>query len=69
MGAPDLLQHLREAGFTLAPDDGGGIRVAPSASLAGAHRQAIRHHRAELLALLRELRPTLIAGAGRTPTP
>ena len=52
MGAPDLLQHLRDAGFTVAPADGGGIRVAPSASLTDAHRQAIRDHRAELLSLL-----------------
>ena len=52
MGAPDLLRHLREAGFTVAPVDGGGIRVAPSASLTDAHRQAIRDHRAELLSLL-----------------
>lgn len=52
MGAPDLLRHLRDAGFTLAPADGGGIRVAPSASLTDTHRQAIREHRAELLSLL-----------------
>ena len=52
MGAPDLLRHLREAGFTVASADGGGIRVAPSASLTDAHRQAIRDHRAELLSLL-----------------
>lgn len=52
MGAPDLLRHLRAAGFTLAPADGGGIRVAPSASLTDAHRQAIHDHRAELLSLL-----------------
>ena len=52
MGAPDLLQHLRDAGFTVTPADGGGIRVAPSASLTDVHRQAIRDHRAELLSLL-----------------
>ena len=52
MGAPDLLRHLREAGFTVAAADGGGIRVAPSASLTDVHRQAIRDHRAELLSLL-----------------
>ena len=52
MGAPDLLRHLRDAGFTVAPADGGGIRVAPSASLTDAHRQAISDHRAELLSLL-----------------
>jgi hypothetical protein len=52
MGAPDLLRYLREAGFTVAPTDGGGIRVAPSAALTDAHRQAIRDHRAELLSLL-----------------
>ena len=55
MGAPDLLQHLREAGFTVAPADGGGIRVAPSASLTDAQRQAIRDHWAELLSLLAPL--------------
>lgn len=52
MGAPDLLRHLREAGFIVSPADVGGIRVAPSASLTDAHRQAIRKHRAELLSLL-----------------
>lgn len=52
MGAPELLRHLREAGFTVSPADGGGIRVAPSAALREAHRQAIRDHRAELLMLL-----------------
>ena len=52
MGAPDLLQHLRGAGFTVTPAEGGGIRVAPAAALTDAHRQAIRSHRAELLALL-----------------
>ena len=52
MGAPDLLQHLRGAGFTVTPADGGGIRVAPAAALTDNHRQAIRNHRVELLALL-----------------
>lgn len=52
MGAPDLLRHLCGAGFTVALAEGGGIRVAPSASLTDAHRQAIRDHRAELLSLL-----------------
>lgn len=52
MGAPELLQHLRAAGFALAPAEGGGIRVAPAGTLSDADRQAIRDHRAELLALL-----------------
>lgn len=52
MGAPELLRHLRESGFTIAPAEGGGIRVAPSSSLTDADRQAIRDHRAELLSLL-----------------
>ena len=62
MGAPDLLRHLRDAGFTVAPADGRGIRVAPSASLTDAHRQAIRDHRAELLSLLT---PTVAADLDR----
>jgi TubC N-terminal docking domain len=53
MGAPDLLQHLRAAGFALSLADGDGIRVAPSAALTNAQRQAIRDHKPELLALLR----------------
>lgn len=52
MGAPDLLRRLREAGFSVAPADGGGIRVVPSATLTDAHWQEIRDHRAELLSLL-----------------
>ena len=52
MGAPDLLQHLRGAGFTVSPANGGGIRVAPASALTDAHRQAILDHRAELLVLL-----------------
>jgi hypothetical protein len=52
MGAPDLLQHLRGAGFKVSAADGGGIRIAPAGALTDAHRQAIRDHRAELLALL-----------------
>ena len=55
MGAPDLLRHLRDAGFTVVPIDGGGIKIAPSAALTDAHRQAIRDHRAELLSLLAPL--------------
>ncbi len=55
MGAPDLLRQLREAGFTLAPVAGGGIRVTPSVHLTDAHRQAIRDHRAELLSLMAPL--------------
>jgi hypothetical protein len=51
MGAPDLLRHLRGAGFTLALADG-GIRVAPARDLTDAQRETIRTHRAELLALL-----------------
>ena len=52
MGATELLRHLRDAGFTVTPADGGGIRVAPAGSLTDAHRRAIRDHRAELLSLL-----------------
>ena len=55
MGAPDLLRHLRDAGFTVVPIDGGSIKIAPSAALTDAHRQAIRDHRAELLSLLAPL--------------
>lgn len=57
MGAPDLLQHLRGAGFTVTPADGDGIRIAPAGALTDDHRQAIRNHRAALLALLARTTP------------
>lgn len=60
MGAPELLQHLRAAGFAIAPAERGGIRVMPAGALSDADRQAIRDHRAELLALL---------GGDASPTP
>lgn len=52
MGAPDLLQHLRSAGFDLAVTPEGGLKVTPSSALDGANRKAIRDHKAALLALL-----------------
>lgn len=52
MGAPDLLRNLRGAGLTVTPAERGGIRVVPAGILTDAQRQAIRDHRAELLALL-----------------
>ena len=51
MGAPELLQHLRGAGFTIDAVDG-GIRVAPASALTDAQRQAIRTHKPQLLVLL-----------------
>lgn len=51
MGAPELLQHLRGAGFTIDAIDG-GIRVAPASALTDAQRQAVRTHKPQLLALL-----------------
>ena len=52
MGAADLLQHLRTAGFSITAAGGGGIRVAPAGALSVDQRQAIRDHKPELLALL-----------------
>lgn len=49
--APDLLRHLRDAGFTLVATEG-GIRVAPAGALSEDYRQAIRDHRVELMTML-----------------
>lgn len=51
MGAPDLLQHLREAGFRLdvAADK---LMIAPARALTDEQRQQVRAHKTELLALL-----------------
>jgi hypothetical protein len=59
MGAPDLLLHLRDAGFSLAVAEDGGIRIAPFSKLSDDHRQAILDHKAELLTLLTDDQPTV----------
>lgn len=69
MGAPDLLHHLRGAGLTVTPADGGGIRVMPAGILTDAQRQAIRDHRAELLALLASAPPTTTTTTTTGPAP
>src|SRR5262245_63434904 len=51
-GAVELLEGLRRRGFALAPE-GDSLRITPSSRLSPELRQAIRAHRAELLALLR----------------
>ena len=52
MSAPELLHHLRGAGLVLTLTPDGALHVAPRSALTDAHRQAIREHRTELLALL-----------------
>lgn len=64
MGAPDLLQHLRGAGFRLDVA-GDKLMVAPAAALTDAYRQAIREHRTELLALLAGTPATLVNAINR----
>jgi TubC N-terminal docking domain len=50
--AADLLADLARQGFTLAPE-GEDLRVRPASRLAEDLREAVRQHKAELLALLR----------------
>ncbi len=64
MGAPDLLQHLRGAGFDLTVTPEGGLKVTPASALDDAERMAIRDHKAELLALL--VGPVDLAPDGKT---
>ena len=59
MGAPYLLRHLHNAGFTLALADGGGIRITPAGALTDDLRQEIRTHKPELIALLTEPAPAI----------
>jgi hypothetical protein len=51
MGAPDLLQHLRTAGFTLSIH-GERLLVAPAGSLTTELREAIRANKEVLVAAL-----------------
>lgn len=51
MGAAQVLEGLRAAGFTLRAD-GDRLTVTPGGRLAEADRQSIRAHKSELLALL-----------------
>lgn len=52
MGAPDLLRWLWQEGLTVQLTDTGGLAVSPAARLTDDHRQAIKTHRAELVAAL-----------------
>lgn len=52
MGAPDLLQHLRSAGFSLGLTPDGRVTVAPAKALTDSDRAEIRAHRDDLAALL-----------------
>jgi hypothetical protein len=47
----ELLADLTRQGFTLAAE-GAGVRIAPSSRLSAGLRQAIRRHKADLLAIL-----------------
>lgn len=51
MGAADLLSALGAAGLSVSVD-AGRLMVSPASRLTDTHRDAIRHHKAELLALL-----------------
>ncbi len=51
MGAAQVLERLRVAGFTLKAD-GERLTVIPGGKLAEADRQSIRAHKSELVALL-----------------
>jgi hypothetical protein len=64
MGAHDLLRNLQGAGFSVTAA-GGGIRIAPASALTERHRQDIRAHRAELLALVGDHQ----AGTAKTDRP
>src|SRR5215469_11235624 len=56
MTAAELLADLQDQGFQLSPE-GAGLRVRFAARLTPEQRQAIRTHKAELLALLRQPPP------------
>ena len=59
--AHDLLQQARAAGYILTPKDGGLINIRPRPT--DALREAVKAHKAELLALLSS------ASANDTPSP
>lgn len=56
MTAEDLVAAAEAAGLTLEPREGGVLRVAPRERLSLALREAeaLRAHKAEILALLRQ---------------
>ncbi|MBY0235570.1 MAG: hypothetical protein K2W93_11365 [Burkholderiaceae bacterium] len=62
MGAPDLLQHLRDSGLQLEVD-GDLLTVKPRDRLTDEMRQAIREFKPALLALLAGAKPEPIQAA------
>ena len=63
MGAPDLLQHLRNAGLVLTLTAGDKLHVAPREALTDDYRASIRSERdALVLALRAERHGTRISG-------
>ena len=75
MGAADLLQHVRAAGIVLDAADG-MLLVTPASKLTDALRDALRHAKPELLALLadraahaRPFKLTLIQGGAAHADP
>lgn len=57
MGAPDLLQVLRRAGFSLSVSPSGDLAVKPASKLTGDQRAAIKAHKADILQALQSPAP------------
>ncbi len=67
MGAPDLLQHLRAAGFDVALTNDRRVSIAPARALTDAQREAIRAHRDDLVALLAKRETSASSPIAATP--
>lgn len=57
MGAPDLLQGLRQAGFTLSVLPSGDLTVRPASKLTDDQRAAIKARKADIVASLQTPAP------------
>lgn len=57
MGAPDLLQELRRAGFSLSVSPSGDLVVKPASKLTDDQRATIKAHKADILQALHSPAP------------
>lgn len=69
MSATEIISAFSARGIAVSLNDAGGLRVVPASLLTDEDRQALRDHKAELIALLQSQSEPGNGDAGATPAP